>query len=493
MTDLATRPGAEGEAADDSSGAPPIDGAPDTAAYAWAPAEPARKKRHLGLWIGIPLGAAAIGLAAASLVLIAPGTSVAGVPVGGLTAGAAADAIDQHFAGTTIVLTGDGGGAAVTAADLGATVDARALADAAYAAHPAWNIGAWNPEPADAIVEIDPIAATAALRAAAPALFVDPVDATLAYDEAETAYVATEAVPGSGIDVEAVRAALHDAFASGSSRIELAPPAAAVEPHVPTFAAEGAAESANGIISSAGFYVGHERVVPVDRATAASWLTVTQDDRGAFQIAADQAAIQKVVDTVKAKVDRDAVDAKVITDSAGKVLDEVTKGRTGRTLATTTGLAAAYAAQIAAGDGRFALAVTEQPFKTVEKARLIEVDLSKQRLYLKENGKVVDSWLISSGIGQSPTATGHFKIGWRTPSQTMRSVDPDNPYWNYETPNVKWVMYFNSIRGGQAFHGVYWHSNWGSRMSHGCVGMSESRAKQIYDWTPQGVDVYIHA
>ena len=38
----------------------------------------------------------------------------------------------------------------------------------------------------------------------------------------------------------------------------------------------------------------------------------------------------------------------------------------------------------------------------------------------------------------------------------------------FETPNVQWITYFN---GDQAFHGVYWHNNFGNRMSHGCVGM----------------------
>ena len=40
----------------------------------------------------------AVGLVASSLVLIAPGTAVAGVPVGFLTAGAASDAISQRLA-----------------------------------------------------------------------------------------------------------------------------------------------------------------------------------------------------------------------------------------------------------------------------------------------------------------------------------------------------------------------------------------------------------
>ena len=69
------------------------------------------------------------------------------------------------------------------------------------------------------------------------------------------------------------------------------------------------------------------------------------------------------------------------------------------------------------------------------------------------------------------------------------STSATDPYWNYEVPNIEWIMYFN---GSQAFHGVYWHSNWGNRMSAGCVGMPEWRAEQIYGWAPEGTDVWIH-
>ena len=59
----------------------------DGATYAWAPPEQPKRKNRSGLWIGIPAGATAVALLAASFVLIAPGASVAGVQIGGLTAG----------------------------------------------------------------------------------------------------------------------------------------------------------------------------------------------------------------------------------------------------------------------------------------------------------------------------------------------------------------------------------------------------------------------
>ncbi|MFP3416360.1 hypothetical protein SB773_33515, partial [Bacillus sp. SIMBA_074] len=83
----------------------------------------------LGLWIGLGLGVVALGAGAASLVLIAPGTTVAGIPVGWMTPGAAAEAISTHLAETEVTLTGDGDDAVLTGADLGASLDATALAD----------------------------------------------------------------------------------------------------------------------------------------------------------------------------------------------------------------------------------------------------------------------------------------------------------------------------------------------------------------------------
>nr|WP_208382503.1 L,D-transpeptidase family protein [Microbacterium ulmi] len=493
---MATRPGADDASTEggDADTTAVIAESADAAAPAveWAPAEPAPKKRRLWLWIGVPAGLAVAGLVASSLILIAPGTAVAGVPVGGLTAGAAADALASRFAATTIVLSGEGGDAELTAADLSASIDARSLADEAFADHPMWNVGAWNADPADAVVSIDPAKATAALRKAAPGLYADPVDAAVSFDPATASYVTTPSVEGIGVDVEAVRAALQRAFAAGESSVEFDVVQAPVAPETPTAVADATVATLNKILDSAGFYVGTERTVPIDRATAASWITVSPAEHGTFEITADASKIQPVVDGLPGAVDRAPVDSTVITNASGSVLSTPTVGVTGRTLESTAGIANAYAKQLAEGTGVFQLPVKEVAFATTSLARLLEVDLSEQRLYLKENGNVVDSWPISSGVGNTPTYTGHYTIGYKTTVQTMSGYNRDaegNITGTYSTPNVKWPMYFN---GGQAFHGVYWHNNFGNRMSHGCVGMPEWRAKQIYDWAPKGADVWIH-
>jgi lipoprotein-anchoring transpeptidase ErfK/SrfK len=499
MTDLATRPDAGGSSDDDETAV--IDdvatrsgdaGETPPSEYEWAPAQPAPKKRRLWLWIGIPVAAVVLGLGAASMFLIAPGTSIAGVPVGFLTPGAAADAVQKQLASTTVVLTGSGGGAEVTGAELGAEVDAKALAEAAFASHPAWNPTTWNAGAADVVVELDPATASEALRAAVPSMYTDPTDASIAFDAASATYVVTPAVDGQGIDVASVQTALTDAFASGAGTVEVAATAAAVPAEGTTSVADATAGILNGMLDRAGFYVGEERTVPIDRATFASWLTVTPAERGTFTITADPNAIQPSVDGLAAAVNRPPVDSTTIVNSSGKVLSTPTEGVVGRELGATDGIAKSFAEQIGTGNSAYPLPVTEVAFKTTSLARLLEVDLSEQRLYVKENGNVVDSWLISSGANNTPTYTGHYNIGYKATVQTMNGYNRDaagNITGTYSTPNVKWPMYFN---GGQAFHGVYWHNNYGRTMSHGCVGMPEWRAQWIYNWAPSGTDVWIH-
>lgn len=454
----------------------------------WAPIDPAPKKRRLGLWLGLGAGAVALGAAAASLVLIAPGTSVAGVNVGFMTPGAAAEALSGHLATTEVTLTGAGGDQVVTGADLGAALDAKVLAEAAFADRPMWNVTMWMGETIPADITLDRAAAERTLRAAVPDSFVDPVDASVVFDPEADRYVTTAAAPGTGIDVDALTVAFVDAVADGSRSLEFSGDATEALPLVADDEAKETAGELNEMLAGFGFYVGEERTVPVEPAVAADWIQVTPDDEGSLQISADSTSIQTAVNDLAGQINREPVDAKLVVNGSGKTLRTLTEGVTGRELGDVSTTASDFASQIADGDGAFQLPVEEVEFATTSLERLIEVDLSSQMLYMKENGKVVDKWSVSTGKFGTDTDTGRYTVGWKTTSQNMGRKDLTvRPH--YYQPNVKWVMYFN---GDQALHGVYWHSNWGTRMSHGCVGMREWQAQKLYEWTPQGVEVWVH-
>jgi lipoprotein-anchoring transpeptidase ErfK/SrfK len=51
----------------------------------------------------------------------------------------------------------------------------------------------------------------------------------------------------------------------------------------------------------------------------------------------------------------------------------------------------------------------------------------------------------------------------------------------YTLPGVPWTVFFHN--SGVAFHGAYWHNNFGVPMSHGCVNMRPADAKWLFRWT----------
>lgn len=463
---------------------PPSDGAQS---LEWAPREPAPKKRRVGLWVGVAVGALVLGAAAASTILIAPGTTIAGIPVGGLTPGAAADVLNSRLANTEITLTDAGGDQVVTGADLGASIDARVLTDEAFASHPMWNLGAWMPEPIAGDIALDTDLAHDTLREIVPASYEDAVDATVTFDATSAAYVTTPAVSGTGIDLDGLTSAVTTALADGDDSLTYSGSPAEVPAPVSDEDAAGTAENLNSMLGTIGFYVGEERTVPVDPAVAATWLSVVDQD-GELSIVADEAAIQATVDALPAAVNRAPVNAEAITNAGGDVLREVTAGVTGRTLGDTSAVASDFAEQLEAGNAVQPLEVTEAPFTSTALVREIDINLATQTVSAIENGVVMNSWSVSSGAGANATHTGSFQIGWKTSSQNMGNRDLTQAP-NYFQPDVPWVMYFN---GDEALHGVYWHSNWGTPMSHGCVGMPISGAQWLYDWSPEGVNVYVH-
>ncbi len=114
-------------------------------------------------------------------------------------------------------------------------------------------------------------------------------------------------------------------------------------------------------------------------------------------------------------------------------------------------------------------------------AKSIVVKLSTQTLAAYQGGAVVYTARVSTGTARYPTPVGNFRIRRKYRTQTM--VGP-----GYYLPNVPHVMYFY---GGYALHGTYWHNNFGTPMSHGCVNLSQPDAAWLYAWAPIGTPVVV--
>jgi lipoprotein-anchoring transpeptidase ErfK/SrfK len=116
----------------------------------------------------------------------------------------------------------------------------------------------------------------------------------------------------------------------------------------------------------------------------------------------------------------------------------------------------------------------------IDEARWIDVDLSEQTLTAYESGVPVHTTLVSTGLPQTPTPTGQFRIWIKLRYDDMAGED-------YYIEDVPYVMYFHQ---GYGLHGVTWHGNFGHPMSHGCVNLPTEEAEWLFNWA--GVETLVN-
>jgi LysM repeat protein len=111
------------------------------------------------------------------------------------------------------------------------------------------------------------------------------------------------------------------------------------------------------------------------------------------------------------------------------------------------------------------------PPPTIYFGKQVVVDLSDQIVYAYDNGALVRTVVVSTGLPGTPTVLGDYNVYVKYESQTMSGP-------GYYLPGVPWIMYFYQ---GYALHGTYWHNNFGNPMSHGCVNMPTPDAEWFFN------------
>ena len=125
---------------------------------------------------------------------------------------------------------------------------------------------------------------------------------------------------------------------------------------------------------------------------------------------------------------------------------------------------------------------TPVPVWAIDEDRWIDVDLSEQRLTAYEAQNPVKTYLVSTGLPQTPTPIGQYHIWIKLKTDDMAGAD-------YYIEDVPWVMYFFE---GYGLHGVTWHANFGTQMSHGCVNQPNDMAEWLFTFASVGTLVNVH-
>lgn len=129
-----------------------------------------------------------------------------------------------------------------------------------------------------------------------------------------------------------------------------------------------------------------------------------------------------------------------------------------------------------------ATAAAQAGLPTQGSGHWIDVNLTQQTLYAYDGNNLMNSFLVSTGTWQYPTVTGKYHIYVK-----LRYTDMSGP--DYFLPNVPYTMYFYQSYG---LHGTYWHHNFGTPMSHGCVNLSIPDSEWLYNFASVGTLVNIH-
>lgn len=115
--------------------------------------------------------------------------------------------------------------------------------------------------------------------------------------------------------------------------------------------------------------------------------------------------------------------------------------------------------------------------------KYIEVRLDDQLVLAFENGQIVFAARVSTGgkrlSGKYTTPVGDFITYHKRPTRHMATGD--NASNGFDLPGVPWVSYIT--KSGIAFHGTYWHNDYGRPRSRGCINMTPQAAKWLFRWT----------
>jgi len=135
-----------------------------------------------------------------------------------------------------------------------------------------------------------------------------------------------------------------------------------------------------------------------------------------------------------------------------------------------------------AGGGVPPITPSPAPVQGAPGEKWIDINLSRQTLTAYVGQTPVFTAIVSTGTSRTPTVVGTYSIYVKYLSTAMSGP-------GYYLPNVPYTMYFYR---GYGIHGTYWHNNFGTPMSHGCVNMRTSDAQWLYNWAPVGTKVVTH-
>ncbi|MCC6906264.1 MAG: peptidoglycan binding domain-containing protein [Anaerolineae bacterium] len=455
--------------------------------------------------------------------VVLPGVSAGDVALGGMSRAEAAAVVDATWNGERgLIVTAGEETYYAALAEFGLTVSADATAQRALEVGRSGGLPARAAQIVEAlgvgyavrpVVTLDGEAARAGLQSWAERINQPPRNATLSLESGQITALPGE--PGYSLDAEATLAALaaDPAFVllDGYLPLALVP----VAPQVVD--ASAAVEAARALLSGPLAITVYDPIVDerieqnADPATIAGWLSV-QTGEAEPQVVVDPGLLAGYLQGISAGlgegrgIDVEASAAAIRDALAGDrvaVLPVVYSATTytvqpGQTLTAIAWEAGMpYWRIIDANPGIDPDALTPGsdlvippksdllPLPVIPGKRLV-VDISEQRLYVYENGGLINTFIISTGIDRSPTQPGVFQVQTHDISAYASVWDLTMPHFLgiYEA----WPGFMNGFHGLPTLSSgaILWADVLGRPASYGCIILNLDEAEWLYTWAEDG-------
>lgn len=454
------------------------------------------KKSHRAIYVTIILIAAVAAFVGWLMWFYAdralPNVAVGSVQVSSATPEAIRQVIAAQAPVLSITFDENGKKTTIPAKDLGVVVDVEATLRGVMQARDG-NLRIWEPVNVPLVLTNDPGILIEFAKKTFPSAFVDAKEPHIVYDDKTSEFIMQPGAPGLGLDIQSFQRALPE-LAQHPENFTLKLSSAEVPPILDEKLLDKTRIEANERIGQKiEFKLGDDVIYTANRAEIASWIHFVPDaTKGTVAMEVDKGAIHKfLTEKVGPTVAAPPIDRKVVVDSGSGAQTILQQGRPGSQIQDIEGLSGDV---VAAVNGNRSLSksvsIATAPFKTVTMSgtgKWIEIDLSSQRLTLYVGDVIVQSFSVSTGRAATPTSIGESAVYLKRTSMTMTGTIAGDYYY---IPDVKWVNFFN---GGEAIHGTYWHNNFGTPMSHGCINMREADAKTVFDFAPVGTKVIVHS
>ena len=433
---------------------------------------------------------------------VLPKTTLADRDISGMTSAQVGALLGQIQNNISVALTVDGTTKTASGTDLGIWVDGpMILNQVAHLDHRPFWVYFNTPTDIPLTVAIDKDQFNSWLTRNFPTTFTPAADAGLAFDVAANRFLVTSSVPGIGVsdaDLEQISSSLSTQAGQGSFSPQ---DSQAIPPAISDEQAASAQEWANQrLAAQCSFSSDGQVLYTLSQADIASLITLAPSlDAPTARV--DPIKVHDfIVGSLAEAIDIAPTTQKLITDEQGNALGVTQEGVLGRTLADPDSLSDQIISCVESGkSAQIAVSLTDVPYTTEssappqtpppagsEAAHWADVNLATQTVTLMNGYTPEATFILSSGAPNHPTPTGVFPVYAKVRVQSLSGcVDNDCYYY----PNVHWATWFYRDYG---FHEAYWHDEFGTPVSHGCLNLTYADAQAVFDWLSISDAVYVH-